>query len=430
MTSIVRRFEGKHEKLRILALAAAVIVLRSPLLLWRGRVLAEEGTVYLQDAWNLPFWKAFLAPHQGYYSLLDNAAASLAAYVFPLSWAACLFTAIAALVLLLMTYLVISCEAFTTTEARLLAGLFCVISPSIEVWMTMEDAQFCLCVATALILVSDSGRHRVVRCLTLVLAGLTGPVSCALLPFFLIRAAIRRTAGAILQAVLLAACTAVEAWTLFSALHSGERAVIHTNKLAWIGPVFLTKVVALTFGTRLSFFLLLRLLLQHYSTALFVLCWLLALVGLALLVRIVGWGDARPRVLLALALWSFVFAYMGIAESALVVLGGASRYTFVPDLLVWLALVLVWQSLRACDTRRARGMGCLMLFLIASGVLDSAGYWAKEQAIAAPWAPQIAHWKADPATPIQVSPSTWERRIHLAAHRGEGIRGSPAPDRR
>jgi hypothetical protein len=68
----------------LLLIAAFVILLaRAPRLLLEGRIYAEEGTTYLRYAWNATPLRALLAPHQGYYSLLDNVPALIAARVLP-----------------------------------------------------------------------------------------------------------------------------------------------------------------------------------------------------------------------------------------------------------------------------------------------------------------------------------------------------------
>jgi len=159
---------------------------------------------------------------------------------------------------------------------------------------------------------------------------------------------------------------------------------------------------------------LLRLLLHHLSTGLFIFCWLLALAGLLCFAYIAKTGGGVTRWLFAMACWSFVFPYPGIAEPALVLLGGANRYFFVCDLLLWLMILIAWTRVRdQALVGPARLLNPLLLLLVFAGLLDSAGYWTKDQVIAAPWRPQVAHWQADPSTPMQVSPGDWPGHITL-----------------
>ena len=101
-----------------LTVALLVLFCRLPRLLLHGRILAEEGTTYLRYAWDATPLRAMLAPHQGYYSLLDNLCALIAARLLPLSAAALFFTWSAVAVQLLLLFLVVECEVFRTPSRR------------------------------------------------------------------------------------------------------------------------------------------------------------------------------------------------------------------------------------------------------------------------------------------------------------------------
>lgn len=412
MTNLSRLLQ-KDDKLKIFFAALVFIVLRSPIVLFQGRIIAEEGTVYFQDAWNLPFWSALLAPHQGYYSLLDNLVAAIAAYVFPLSLVSVVFSFAAMLILLWYVAIVLQCELFSTPRARLFAVAICLLAPSLEVWMNLEDGQFLLAAGVILFLFSDPERLPWFRNITILFAGLTGPVASSFLPFFYIRALRRKTWGAWLQAVSLTVPTLLQAWFVIYAVRHGERSIAGWNKFHWLGPIFLLKTVSLTFGTRLSFFLFLSLLLHHSSTLLFLLCWALAIAGFAFLLYLAGKGGTLARKFMGLALWAFTFAYIGIGEPALVVLGGANRYFFIPDLLLWLMILVTYLSHQKASQHPPRLYRFLVFFLLASGLLDAAGYWKRSQRIDHLWRPQIALWEKDPSTTIAVNPIDWPYRVVL-----------------
>ena len=112
---------GREQGL-LMGLAVLLALLRAPLLLLHGRVFAEEGTVYLQQAWNAPAIMTITAVHQGYYSFLMNTFALLAARVVPLEYAGLLSTWMALFILLLTIYLTVICEAFRTKQIRALAA--------------------------------------------------------------------------------------------------------------------------------------------------------------------------------------------------------------------------------------------------------------------------------------------------------------------
>src|SRR5258706_9019204 len=73
--------------LLLLVVYAGAVVLRMPRILLEGRFWAEEGDIYFRPAWIGPSSQALLAPHQGYYSLLDNLASAVAAHLVPLLYA-------------------------------------------------------------------------------------------------------------------------------------------------------------------------------------------------------------------------------------------------------------------------------------------------------------------------------------------------------
>jgi hypothetical protein len=298
--------------------------------------------------------------------------------------------------------------------------LICLISPSLEVWLTLEDAQFCLTVCVAMILLSDAKRHRWIRSFTLLLAGLTGPVSCAFLPFLWVRALQQKTRAVWAQAVILTACTAVQVWVLTHALRSGERALVSLEKLRWLGPVFLLKTLVTVFATRLSFFLLLHFLHQPISTSLFIFCWLLAVLGFAFLARQAWLGGTATKWLFLLACWSFLFAYASIADPLGILKGSAgtgNRYIFVTDLLISLMVLIRYLNQKKSAAGASSKLPYyLVVLIIIGGLIDSAGYWKKLQNTEPAWRPQIARWRADPATTIAVSPEWWPNRIVLGNH--------------
>jgi len=172
----------------LLTIALLVLFCRLPRLLLHGRILAEEGTTYLRYAWDATPLRAMLAPHQGYYSVLDNLCALIAARLLPLSAAALFFTWSAVAVQLLLLFLVIECEVFRTPSERWCA-LFAVllVTPNLEVWLNLGNCQSVLAVAAAVILISSTRRLFAVRTGTLTLAGLTGVTSLPLIPLFWLR---------------------------------------------------------------------------------------------------------------------------------------------------------------------------------------------------------------------------------------------------
>jgi hypothetical protein len=403
----------RRESLLILLGAFVLAWLRSPLLLFHGRVVMEEGTHYLQKGLDSSAMSAFLALHVGYYSLLMNLLGLILARVVPLEWAAIGYTTASLGMLLLTVYLAVTCEEFRDTQTRVLAAAVCLLTPSIEVWLTAEDAQFYLAACTALICISSEHRHRLLRGATLLLAGLSGPVSCIFAPFFLWRAFRRRTRDAAVQAGILVLCALTEAALVLSSVHAGKRPVAGLHKLEWFGPVLFLKIFSVTFFTRLGAFLSQRIAIHHANAAVCLLLWIATLLSLSLFWRLARSAGTAGRMCFGMATFSLVFNYVGIPETLDVILIGAFRYFFTGFLLYWMVLLLAYARTReaapSLNFKLARG---LLAFALIVGLAESVGYWTRFQKNGPYWRTEVAAWRADPAHPIQVWPATWPYKVH------------------
>lgn len=408
--------QSRHRETLLIMLAALLaIIVRSPLLLLHGRVVAEEGTVYFQQAWDTAAWTAFLAPHQGYYSLFMNGFTLFAERVLPLEWFAVSLVSVSLLVMLLTVYLAISCEIFQG-RARWLAAAVVLLVPSIEVWLTAEDMQFYFSACTALICLSSPQGLRTLRSLTLLLAGLTGPVSCIFTPFFWWRAWRSRTPMATLQAAILTLCSLTQAFVILH-FHGGGRSPTDPAKLEWFGPFIFLKIFTVAFLGRLAAFLAQRLVIHHPGAAVCLLYWLLAVVSTLFFWRLARMGGHAGRLCFALAMGSLLLDFTAIAETVSSLFIGAFRYVFTGSLLLWLLPLIAYaQADRTGNVRQRKlALSCLCLFL-AWGTVDAVGYWTRFQNLTPRWQPQIAAWRRDPATAIHVSPAPWLDTMHLHPH--------------
>jgi len=394
--------------------ALLVVLLRSPILLLHGRVFAEEATVYLQQAWDARPLQTMLAVREGYFSLLMNGFTLLGAKLVPLEWVAVTYTFGALCVLMLTVYLALVCESFTTPRARALAAAIVIFAPATEVWLTLLDAQFYLPVCVALICISAEDRHRLLRYGTLVLAGLTGPVSCALTPCLLMKAWRRRTVDAWLQAAILVAASAVQGTILLHSLHAGSRKLDSTVKFGWFGPILFVKTFSVTLFTRLGGFASQRLLSHHPDAAVRAVLWVLALGSLWLFWRVARLGGWPGRMMFAMALLSLVFNYAGDPAPAAVIFTGEFRYFFSGTMLLWFCLLLGYDgSVGGSGLKWHRVATVLLSVALFSGVVDAIGYWGRFQRIEPRWAEQVAAWRKDPAVPIRVAPASWTDSLRL-----------------
>jgi hypothetical protein len=384
--------------------ALLLIVLRRPGLFIHGQIFAEEGTAYLQFAWCAGWWQTLLTPHLGYFSLWDNLCSLIAARFIPLREVAVVLPVCAAAVQLLTVYLAISCEP--VERYRAVAGLVCLIAPPAdEVWCNTINSQFYLAIATGLILISSPARLRILRCATLLLAGLSGPVSCCLAPFFILRAALRKTRVLILQAFLITACAVVQAAVILAALEHHTRSVPLHERLELLGPEIFLKTFVTGFGSRVSLHVLLALI--HPGPVAFTILWLLCIPCLVAACYVARSTDATAGWLVALGLWSITFNLFGALGSATDLMRGADRYFFTGNAFLLLAFIHC-----AFRTRRRLAIAAASLILLSS-VADYFIYTVmhpKEP----DWRAQVADWQRDESTPLVIAPANWGPPLHLS----------------
>lgn len=216
----------------LLAAYVAASVARVPAILLEGRFWAEEGGVFFRHALGSGWSEVlcYVAPKLGYYNLLSNASVLAASRLVDVEHAP-LVTAWIALGVQTLPAAVIACgmiRAIRTVAARGLALLaLLLVPPNAETWLNTINGQSYLAIATALLLVADTGREpgRIFRRLVLALAGLSGLVALFFLPLFWLRAWWEREHERVVQASILTLAALVQGMVLLRALGRSERQV-------------------------------------------------------------------------------------------------------------------------------------------------------------------------------------------------------------
>jgi len=321
-----------------------VLFCRLPRLLLQGRVFAEEGTTYLRYAWNATPLRAFLAPHQGYYSLLDNLVALVAARLLPLSATALFFTWIAAAVQLLLLFLAVECEAFRTPLERWLT-LFALllVAPNLETWLSLENCQSILAVAAAVILISSTRRLFVLRAATLLLGALTSITAVPLIPLFWLRVWQQRSRRAVVFALSITLPALLQGAVLFHAIRTGDRP-ISSHQFRVLVAYISSRVIALPLTTGRGAQYFGRFLFEHSGMS-----WMLTLYATSAVLLLLGFLLFRQTSRAALflffgALLSSTFDWYGCFSCTYnrlpISSGGEGRYFFAANAMLLLALLL------------------------------------------------------------------------------------------
>lgn len=201
----------------LLTLAVALFVVwRQPDLLLTPRFWAEEGTNYFAYAYSHTWLENLLYPQFGYYTLYNSIATSLAA-TLPLTYAPYVTTYLAFIVQVAVSAAVI------WWRIPILDSLFkkAVVAFGIQflayarIWLTTLGVQYFLCVLTFLILLSETGSARkfpsVLRQGILAFNGLTGVLSCFLIPAFFMKWRKERSQELLRYCLILSACLLVHA---------------------------------------------------------------------------------------------------------------------------------------------------------------------------------------------------------------------------
>jgi hypothetical protein len=418
--------------------ALAVLFARAPRLLLEGRVYAEEGTTYLRYAWNATPLRALLAPHQGYYSLLDNLCALIAARLLPLSAIALFFSWVAAAVQLLLIFLAIECEALHTFRQRWLAAVaLLLVTPNLETWLSLENCQSILAVATAVILVSSTRRLFTLRAVTLALAGLTSLTPVPLIPLFWLRAWRQRSRRAVIFALSLTLPAIMQTLVLVHAIRAGARPV-STHQLRDLLAYTTSRVVVLPFTTGRGA--------HHYDVFLYTHRspgWILviSLAFAALLVSgfLLFARTSRTALLLYWgALLSSAFDWYGCPVCTYDLLphtvGGQGRYFFPANSMLLLALLLA--ATRPSPRWLTRTGAAALAWLLLAGTF----HYLRMRPVLndyPAWLPQVRRWQADEHQPIFIAPRVWPplhltrqhpNRTDLPADAYDSFTRHPVPD--
>lgn len=393
----------------VLILFAALVCLRMPEIVIKGRFWAEEGRYFYHDAWVMPPLQALLAPVGGYLNIVANASTLAARWLLPLRLAPYLTIAAALAVQLCPPLLWLSArdEWLRPPRVRLAGVLLLLFVPaSEEIWLQTLHCQFelTLCCAMILALEIERGTAAWLRLGLLFLAPLCGPGAIALVPLFFLRAIVDFSIARFGQAMVLAAGAALQLAFFFQAV-PGRGYALHPRLLM---AVIAVHHLALPFGGvplagTTAAWIRGQLATGHMPIVIIVLP---ALVFLPFLVATL----LRRRSMAAF--WLLFAGLLLAATSYFGAIGGLAgllephlgeRYSFVPQALFGLAALVLAAT---ASKRVAAFCWAVVAWLV---VLGAYGYFQPWSFVAdgPSWRPQVAQWQADPAHPLLIWPKGW-----------------------
>ena len=401
-------------RLILLLLFVSLVVTRLPIVTLQGRFWAEDGSLYFHNARLLPWWQAAFRPQNGYLSLIANLSGILANALVPLDRAP-LVTEILALFVQMLPAIILltSRDMWLRTAPIVSATILLIAMPPLcdEVWLNTANSQFHVALAAALCVSLDapagwSGRGRNIL---LCLAPLCSPVSIALAPVFVLRAAWERQRARTLQAACFLAGMLPQLLAMLSSpLHD-------RGKL--IGPVTMACVLAAK-HLALPF-------LGEDSAEDLVPTWfasvhagrvpylpVLTVVAVAAVIILAAARTRRPETICFLA--SGIMLVLASYNAAvgggisLITVDGGQRYAFAASMLFALTAV----SLCTATNRSiAYGARLVAIWLLAVSIWQTVRPQDQVYASGPAWRQEVTKFRADPAYMPQIWPVGWKMRL-------------------
>jgi hypothetical protein len=394
---------------------------RAPSLFAHPRFWAEEGSVFFTYAFDHPWYDALRQPFAGYFLLYVNCATLAATRLVALQHAPLVTTMAAFVVQAIPPAIIVWSESdLWQGTLRKVGGLLIVLLAPMwgELWLTTTNSQFFWSLITFLILLEPAHRTSTLKqgayCVLLLLAGLTGAVSCFLAPLFVIKAWWEPTRPSVIHAAVLLACFAVQgsiAWSVRTDPGVARRfgdldlptlaSIVWTNTILW---PFLGLDLARGFARVLYATL-------EVGRAQFTLlgCGLL-LQEVVFLWYVSSKVERRPRLLIlgSYALLTGLSALLSGGshpeKTALMSPGYGGRYFYVPNvaLLTLLLSNLEWPANHRLDHRSV-----LCSALLVAAFMFGARQYRALQVTGPDWRVEVAQWQANPEHRLRIWPAGW-----------------------
>lgn len=403
-------------KLIVFLIYALFILIRLPHNPFNGgRIIAEDGTVFLAYAWHSSFGQAIFRSYAGYLNIAANGTGVFTAFLIKkhlisMADASVCIGGVAFFFQLLPAVLIIWGRAdwLPSNKARIAGVAVIALCPKCEeVWLNGMHIQFWLALCCGLILTLDiekNYRMWLLKGSILFLGPLSGPISAIMALFFGIRSWVDRSLPRLFQTVVIGTAGLIQFFFFYSPLAAREHhlgadiiangIVLRSYGISFLGPI--SGAVG-----HLYIFLLHKE--SIFSSMLWVLLTSLSVILMIYTIYLMwifkgkntGWFVCLGFVCIVVP---FVFGALIADKEAVFHLRGLRRYNFLPVVFMGLSLLSIISNK---DAPRfvciQRALLCLFLFF---GVKS---FFTPLELVGPAWQVEAMKWEKD----HNYHPLTW-----------------------
>lgn len=404
-------------KISLLAVYIALTVFRAPTLLYPGRLWAEEGAIYFRVAYMPGTSLPLVPPEAGYFNFVSTGASLLAARFIALEYVP-VFTGLIALLFQTIPPLLLLFSKMTGLDSLRLrsVALFVLLftQPSENLWITTIHSQFFLCAATGVILISESPNRswHMIRLVVLLIAGLTGVVSCLLVPFFVGSYLWTRKPDRLQETIALTLSCLIQAGLVLTGPLRQTHALWTILPCALFVKQWVLPLGGVHLATKVS-----EIIRDHgiYTRALPA---LLTLAPFAMFfVCLARWGQKQAMILFCSAVLLAVVSFLKSTESqdsiqelilCHISAEWAGWYYYAPNVMLALALLMSPRNASARGQSAYRLVSAAVVGLMLTvGAID---FFANRNPVfftGPSWRSEVAAWRRDPNHAIRIWPHPW-----------------------
>jgi len=412
----------------IALLAIFAIYFRNTRYFTEPRFWAEEGTLHFAYSFNNAWYQALFQPQVGYLNFWPNLATLLA--TLPPLPAAPLITTFMALIVQIVPVLIILWSNSPLWESwyRKLLGIAILLFVPLtnEGWLNTINSYTYFAVITFLILLDQPPQSPVRRWLyriLLFLGGLSGTLSCFLIPLFIFKAYDEKNKERLIQTLLLIACAFIQVFLIVSyksTANFGQR--FHLIGMATFGITMWTQGI--------GFFVLGLHQADEWARTLFAMAthnlgsfqmWgrILLICGLTLLLLLSSNLPLKLRVLFlsgygVLMLLPMMFSVIQ-DKYALIDTGLHQRIFFAPNILLgWMLLFGIrFSKIKLISFANLTSLFCALVLGAALfwGIKNYPEIWFVSE-YWPDWKTEVATWENNPNYALRIQPEGWVVQLH------------------